>query len=219
MTDFNQAAADWDADPAKHERARILAERIQKNIPLSPGMTALEYGCGTGLLSFALHARLGHITLADNSTGMLDALRSKIAASGAAHMTPVALDLDRDPVPAIRVDLIFTMLALHHVGEPGRILRAFYGMLNTPGYIAVADLDAEDGSFHGPDFKGHKGFDRDLLANQAVAAGFSNVRFETAVTLIRELEKGARPFPLFLMTAEKGAAQGRISHEAETRSN
>ena len=72
MTSFDERAKDWDSDPKKVERARVVAEAIRKAIPLEHSMKALEYGCGTGLLSFALQPDLGQITLADTSQGMLD---------------------------------------------------------------------------------------------------------------------------------------------------
>ena len=82
MTNFDERAKDWDSDPKKVERARVVAEAIRAALPLSTDMTALEYGCGTGLLSFALQSELGQITLADTSQGMLDVLGEKIAAAG-----------------------------------------------------------------------------------------------------------------------------------------
>ena len=69
MTNFDERAKDWESDPKKVERARVVADAIRKSIPLSNEMNALEYGCGTGLLSFALQSDLGQITLADTSQG------------------------------------------------------------------------------------------------------------------------------------------------------
>jgi len=60
MTNFDERAKDWDSDPKKVERARVVADAIRSVIPLSKDMHALEYGCGTGLLSFALHFRTDH---------------------------------------------------------------------------------------------------------------------------------------------------------------
>ncbi len=51
MTNFDERAREWDSDPKKVERARAVAEAIRRSIPLSSGMNALEYGCGTGLLA------------------------------------------------------------------------------------------------------------------------------------------------------------------------
>ena len=82
MTNFDSRAKTWDSDPKKVERAAQVAQAIRAALPLQPGMTALEVGCGTGLLSFALQSDFAHITLADTSEGMLDVLAAKIAESG-----------------------------------------------------------------------------------------------------------------------------------------
>ena len=77
-------------------------------------MEALEYGCGTGLLSFALRPYLDAITLADNSAGMLEVVQEKISAAGAQNMFPVRLDLSIEPPLPRTYSLIYTMLAMHH---------------------------------------------------------------------------------------------------------
>src|SRR5690349_11117165 len=115
MTNFDERAKDWDSDPGKVERARVVADSIRRAIPLSTKMKALEYGCGTGLLSFALQSDLGQITLADTSPGMLDVLKKKIADAGVMNMHPVRLDLTSDPLPSERYDLIYSLMVLHHI--------------------------------------------------------------------------------------------------------
>ena len=68
-TYFDERAKDWDANPMRVERARIVAQAIRQAVPLRPGMTALELGCGTGLLSFALQpdeVRGGTFTLTNH---------------------------------------------------------------------------------------------------------------------------------------------------------
>ena len=93
MTNFDERAKDWDSDPAKVERAYGVADAIRKTGLLSKQRKALEYGCGTGLLSFALQSDLGEITLADASQGMLDVLKEKIASAAVTSMHPIRLDL------------------------------------------------------------------------------------------------------------------------------
>ena len=203
MIDFDAKAKDWDTNPLRIERARAVAGAIKTAIALAPHMTALEYGCGTGLLSFALQPDLAHITLADSSTGMLAVLKEKIAASGVQNMTPIQLDLVTDPLPQAKYNLIYTLMVLHHVLDTDKLLRDFYRLMNTPGYLCIADLEKEDGSFHGLDFPGHKGFDRKELSEKAEQAGFQAVRFTTAFRMFKEMDGQRREFPLFLMLAEK----------------
>jgi ubiquinone/menaquinone biosynthesis C-methylase UbiE len=216
MNEFDQKAAQWDAKPVRVERALAVAESIKAAVPLSPKMTALEYGCGTGLVSFALQSQLGHITLADSSTGMLTVLREKIAAANiqntcaapnrlrhSAGMTPVQLDLITDPLPAERYQLIYTLLTLHHIPDTAKILRAFYQLLDNSGYLCVADLDKEDGTFHEDEFHGHLGFDREELAAQAKQIGFQSIRFTTAFHMIKDVQGVSQDYPIFLMVARK----------------
>jgi ubiquinone/menaquinone biosynthesis C-methylase UbiE len=203
MNEFDQKAQAWDAKPIRVERAQAVADGIKAAVPLSPHMTALEYGCGTGLLSFALQPYLGHITLADSSSGMLAVLRDKIAATNIQNLMPVQLDLMIDPLPTERYHLIYTLLTLHHIPDTDRLLRAFYDLLDTPGTLCVADLDKEDGTFHEDEFHGHLGFDREELAAQVKSIGFQSVHFSTVFHMIKEVQGVTKDFPIFLMVARK----------------
>lgn len=204
-TDFDARAATWDDDPAKVERAQAVADEMVARVPLSPAMRALEYGCGTGLLSFMLRARLGDITLADVSEGMLAVAARKIAAVGDASMRAVKLDFFADPVPARAFDVIYSLMTLHHIPDTAGILERFRAALGESGFLCIADLDAEDGSFHGAGFDGHLGFDRGELAAKARRAGFASVDFTTAYRLTKSVGNARRTFPVFLMVARTGS--------------
>ena len=202
-SDFDARAATWDDDPSKVERAKAVAEAIAREVPLSPSMRALEYGAGTGLLSFLLREQLGEITLADLSDGMLDVARGKIAAAGDPRMRAVRLDLSAgDAVPG-EFDIVYSLMTLHHIPDTDGILRRFHDVLAQRGVLCIADLDTEDGSFHGDGFDGHKGFDRATLRAKAIAAGFADVRFTTAYEMHKEAGGRMRTFPIFLMVAVK----------------
>ena len=205
MTEFDEKAKDWDT-PESRERAEKIADAIRSQVPLSPKMSAFEYGCGTGLLSFALREKIGPITLADNSDGMLEVLRDKIRTASADDMKPVKLNLSTDPLPDARYDLVYTMMTLHHIPDTRQILSQFYALLNPGGYLCVADLDKEDGSFHGHDVDDvHRGFDRKELAEIAKEVGFTQIDFSTAYKMEREVDESGETkiFPIFLMVAQK----------------
>jgi ubiquinone/menaquinone biosynthesis C-methylase UbiE len=196
--DFDARAATWD-DEAKVRRAQAVAAGIRRAVPLRTAMKALEYGAGTGLLSFNLRDALGAITLADSSAGMRAVAEQKIAAANDASMRVVDLDLMRDPVPKDRYDLVFSMMTLHHVADVPRGLAAFRKLLKPGGYLCIADLDAEDGSFHGPDVDVHHGFARDALGGALKAAGFVDVTIGDCFVV----EHGPRQYPMFLACCRK----------------
>ena len=158
-------------------------------------MTALEYGCGTGLLSFGLMDDLGQITLADSSDGMLEVLREKIASIGAANMHPLRFDLTVDPPPLERFDLVYNLMTLHHIPDVDGALASFYAMLHAGGWLAICDLDTEDGSFHDPGVDVHHGFDRNDLATRLRNVGFVDIRSLTAHDIQREREGVERRYP------------------------
>jgi ubiquinone/menaquinone biosynthesis C-methylase UbiE len=200
---FDSKARQWDDNPVFRERGQKIADAVRRAVPLHRRMSALDYGCGTGLLSFPLRDALGSILLADSSTGMLEVVAEKIAAQGVTNMTPVKLDLLADPTPAQRFDLVVTSMTLHHVPDTDHILSVFHDLLQPGGHLCIADLDKEDGSFHGIEIDVHHGFDRAELEARARKAGFTDVRFQTVFSIAKEHETGTRDYPVFLMTARR----------------
>jgi hypothetical protein len=71
--------------------------------------------------------------------------------------------------------------------------------------LAVADLDAEDGSFHGHGLAAaHSGFDRDRMRGMLEEAGFREIREVTAATIEKpDVRDTLRTYTVFLMTARK----------------
>ena len=67
MNNFDSKAREWDKDLAHMDRSIAIASELKRMIPLNPSMTALEYGAGTGILSFLLKDSFSGITLLDSS--------------------------------------------------------------------------------------------------------------------------------------------------------
>lgn len=203
---FDSKARQWDDNPLFRERGLKIADAIRKAVPLHRHMNALDYGCGTGLLSFPLKDELGAILMADSSGGMLEVVNEKIAALGVSNMATLQLDLMADPAPPERFDLIVTAMTLHHVPDTDHILRIFHDLLQPGGYLCIADLDQEDGSFHGIEVDVHHGFDQADLGRRAAQAGFADMQFQTVFSIAKEHATGTRDYPVFLMTARRAGA-------------
>ena len=204
MATFDERAKDWDSDPAKVERARVVGNAIRAVLPQKNRLTGLEVGCGTGLLSFALQADFASITLADTSAGMLTVLSEKIKVAGIENMHPLKIDLASDPLPDLPFDVIYSLMTMHHIPDTDFILEQFLRLLNPAGMLCIIDLEKEDGSFHGPNVTDvHKGFERDELKEKLERTGFSEVKFSN-VFAVKKMVSGVETyFPLFLATAQK----------------
>ena len=192
--DFDERAAGWDDDPGKTERARRVADEIRAAVQLDPSTRVLEFGAGTGLLTQALRDDVGPVTLTDTSAGMRRVMQDKVAAGAIPDGRVWDLDLASGPLPDERFDLVVSLMALHHIADTSAVLANVATLLDPGGRVAIVDLDAEDGSFHGHDAPVHKGFERDALAAQLVAAGFVDVDVRDCSSVQRD--NGT--FPLFL---------------------
>ena len=203
--DFNKEAAQWDANPGRVKLANEVADAIIREAAPADNMEALDFGCGTGLVTLRLQPLVRTIIGVDSSAGMLGVLEGKIRTQGLKNVTTRFFDIDKGGLIEGRFNLIVSSMTLHHVPDTARLFEQWYHLLLPGGLLCFADLDAEDGSFHG-DNTGvfHLGFDRDHLKKLLLATGFRDIRATTATTMMREVAgKGEKSFPVFLIVARK----------------
>ncbi len=74
---FDEEAEYWDEVPGRILMATTIADRIKAEVPLDAGMKAMEFGCGTGLITMQLIHRLKSITAADTAAKMVVVLEKK----------------------------------------------------------------------------------------------------------------------------------------------
>ncbi|MBK7710953.1 MAG: class I SAM-dependent methyltransferase [Bacteroidales bacterium] len=204
MSEFDIKAAEWDMNPMHWSRSEAIVKEIRKSIPLNKNLTALEYGAGTGIASFLLREDLKEITLMDNSTEMVRIMNEKIKETGVKNLKVLNFDLEHKDYSIEKFDLIFTQMVLHHVSDIDTILERFGKLLNPGGYLAIADLYEEDGSFHGEGFSGHPGFDPANLAEKLKKNSFSDISYSTCFILDRKIsETESKKFDVFLLTANR----------------
>lgn len=199
--DFDAAAARWDANPMRVQLATETYRAIAAAVPLTPAMHALDFGCGTGLLTFLLHPRVGSVTGADSSAGMLATFREKAAAFGLDNVATLHVDPEQGDTLGGPYDLIVSNMTLHHIADPATLIRLLRVHLTPGGHLCLADLDPDDGEFHA-DNTGvcHFGFDRGALRQMFIDAGFTAVNDVTTTAITRPTARGVeRAFTIFMM--------------------
>lgn len=202
---FDVQSITWD-DERRKNRAKLIAEEISKSIQIEKQYTALEFGCGTGLISFCLNDKFKMITLVDTSKGMVDVLNSKIKAFEIDNMKVYQIDINENHIlPGDSYDVIYTSMALHHIIDTKATIKNLYRLLKLNGYLCIVDLDEEDGSFHKEerDFNGHNGFNQNVLKNILLQIGFKEVDTNTFYEDLKVVEEMNVKYSLFLMIGKK----------------
>ena len=194
---FAQKAGTYEQNPKRVENVDNISNAILSTISLNPAMHIMDFGSGTGLLLERIAPHVAKITAVDVSKAMIEQLNGKL------HRLPCAVEMLEVDLETAHLDHkfdgIISSMTLHHIRDIPAIFKKFHDLLKPGGFIALADLDSEDGSFHTPGTEGvhHHGFDRDALASVAQDAGFNHIQMTTASVLDRP--NGA--YPVFLLTA------------------
>ena len=199
---FDQVATQWDNNPVRRAMGDAVYAAIRATISFAPEHVVLEYGCGTAAFGLRVAPEVRRVIAADSSEGMLAVVRQKIAAGLANNVDVLPLDFGKDGPCGIVADRIITIMALHHVTDPQTVLHRFAGCLAPGGVLAIADLYAEDGSFHGPEQPvPHNGFVPEELRDTMLKAGFENIRWAEVHRVRKPVGDSMGEFPMFLMTA------------------
>jgi ubiquinone/menaquinone biosynthesis C-methylase UbiE len=202
---FDNEARDWDNDPEKTERAIVFAKEIVDFLKPDNTMNALEFGCGTGLLSFQLKDHFKTITLADNSKEMIKILQEKIVKEGVKNFRPLHINSLNGDLKTNEYDVVYTLMTLHHIPDVINIVKVFNSVLKRGGYLCIADLVKEDGSFHSGhnNFDGHNGFDRNELSAVLKNNNFNVERYKVPFEIVKTIDDKEKKYPLFLLICKK----------------
>lgn len=204
MSDFDEKAASWDDNPDHFNRAVKLANYFKEHIDLTKVKKAMEYGSGTGLLSFALKDDLPEITLMDNSIEMTKEAQRKVDEQQIKSLHPLQYDIMTQERLEDKYDLIFILQTFHHIDDSQLFLEKSSQLLTTGSYLVIIDLVKEDGTFHEDEFHGHKGFVQEELEAKMQRAGLEPTHYGICHIIEKEVEGGiTKEYPLFMMVGKK----------------
>lgn len=192
---FKHKAKEWDSKSIRVQNALTIAKAIKDRVKLTPDMHLMDFGVGTGLLGFEVLKDVKSMVGIDTSKGMLEKLEEKN--SDELKIKPICQDIIQNPLED-KFDGIISSMTLHHVKDLNKFFTTVKNNLTENGFIAIADLESEDGTFHS-DNTGvyHFGFDKDELCNIVKSCGFKDTFFQNISTI----QKPNRDFGIFLLVA------------------
>ncbi|HAT09269.1 MAG TPA: class I SAM-dependent methyltransferase [Planctomycetes bacterium] len=199
-TTFDAKAATWDEEPRRRAMAMDVVAAIAQQIPLTPGQRLLDVGCGTGLIGLPLATVTKSVLGVDLSAGMIDRFTAKAQSAQQTGVRAEVRDLIASPLPPASIDVAVSAMAFHHIDHVDQMLHSIAGCLAPGGWLAVADLETEDGSFHGEPVP-HLGFDPAAFLIRMQQAGLLAV--SQARVHVMQKPAGGRSYPIFLAVARK----------------
>lgn len=204
--DFDKDAAAWDQNPIRVKLAQDVAKAIIEATHIDNSIEAMDFGCGTGLLTTILSPLVKFITGIDNSEGMLNGLKMKIDHLQLNNVDPRIMNIDQAGSFDKHYNLIVTNMTMHHIENIEKLLKMFYNALYANGSLCIADLDEEQGLFHENNMGVfHFGFNREHLKKLLDQTGFKQIEIKTAAKITKPVKPDSqlREFTIFLITGKK----------------
>ena len=135
--DFNAQANHWDTGRRK-QRAKQISALIREKLEFAGDEVLLDYGCGTGLISFNLSQGVGTVVGYDSSLQMLEVFNSKIDSNKI--LSTNSLESYNN-----HFDCVVSSMVFHHIMNLDETLDDIYRILKVDGKLLVVDLDLDDG--------------------------------------------------------------------------
>lgn len=197
MSHFDARAKDWDKAKERVDATQSIADAIAQRYSFHKEMEVLDFGVGTGLLGFDVAPRVKRVYGVDTSKKMLEEVEAKNTPE--IFIETILQDIVQTPLQK-SFDALISSMTLHHIEDLQKFFSTIYKNINAGGFIAIADLEKEDGTFHS-DNSGvyHFGFEEEHLVSIVKKCGFKDISFER----INTIKKPHRDFGIFLLSATK----------------
>ncbi len=167
QTAYARDAVDYDTRTSAYARYRTM---IVDLLPLRPGDTVIDAGCGTGLCFEAVQQRIGPdgvLVGVDAAPDMLSVAAERVAAKGWSNVVLTCAPIEEAELPQADHALF---CAVHDIMQSGPALDNVLGHLRPGGNVAVGGgkwgpvwaigLNASVLALHAPYVRDFAGFDR-----------------------------------------------------------
>ncbi|MPM13089.1 Ubiquinone/menaquinone biosynthesis C-methyltransferase UbiE [bioreactor metagenome] len=197
-TDKFEMIANLYDTPERVQIAKVSSDAIRGCLADVKRKTAIDFGCGTGLVGMNLLNDFQSILFLDTSQNMINQVRQKISGSEIQKAETLCFDFEKDSLSNLHADYIFMAQVLLHIDDFESVLRKLYDVLNPEGHLLIVDFNKNDEIVSD---MVHNGFDQEELTNIMSKIGYRGIRSRT-------FYKGSKIFmnhdaSLFILDSEK----------------
>jgi ubiquinone/menaquinone biosynthesis C-methylase UbiE len=193
---FDLIAESYDT-PERTRVANAVADAIRERLGESKGRTAIDYGCGTGLVGMQLLEDFSSILLVDASVNMVKQVKTKLEKPGIKNAKVRCHDFMTEVPAGLRTDCVILVQVLLHESDVTTLPARLRTVLVDGGRLIIVDFDKNDKVTSS---EVHAGFEQKELSCILSKLSFTGIRSETFFYSEKMLMDQAAS--LFIMTAD-----------------
>lgn len=184
--------------PERAQVAKVSSNAIREFLVDAKDKSAIDFGCGTGLVGMDLINEFHSILFLDASQNMINEVQKKITNSSMQNAATLCFDFEKDSVSDLHADYIFMAQVLLHIQDVALVLSRLHEILNESGQLLIIDFDKNQKIVSD---MVHNGFDQTELADVMTKIGYRGIQSKTFYT-------GSKLFmgqdaSLFILNAQK----------------
>ncbi|MDD2697393.1 MAG: class I SAM-dependent methyltransferase [Arcobacteraceae bacterium] len=201
MGRFDDLAKAWDSKPERVEGAMVFVDKIKEYLKSDiKNFKVLDYGCGSGLVSFGFAGDVESVEGLDYSFGMIEVYNEKAKDIGMENIFGYIHDINTQDLNENKYDIAVTNMTMHHINDVNNFVNKLAKSLKTGGQIFIADLYKEDGAFHSDNADViHFGFEEEIVYQAFVNAGLKDINIEK----LHSIEKPTNTYDIFIAIGTK----------------
>lgn len=168
-------SARYDTQERVHT-ANIISDEMRQRLPDTQKKSALDYGCGTGLIGLSLIDLFESVLFVDTSPRMLEQVHKKIEQNRIRNAEILPADFSLSAPVGLNFDYVLVSQVLLHVRDYPALLENLHTLLNPDGHLLIVDFNKNENVTS--DLV-HNGFDLPDLVSQLKGIGFRYAHGDT----------------------------------------
>lgn len=159
--------------------AKVSSNAISEYLVDAKSKTAIDFGCGTGLVGMNLLNDFNSMLFLDASQNMINQVKQKIADFNIRNVDTLCFDFEKEGRSDLHADYIFMAQVLLHINDVELVLSKLYDVLNVGGHLLIVDFNKNESIVS--DLV-HNGFDQVKLTDIMTKIGYMDIQSKTFYT-------------------------------------
>lgn len=178
-TDKFDLIADIYDTPERIHIAKVSSDAIREYVADAKNKSAIDFGCGTGLVGMNLLDEFHSMLFLDTSPNMIHRVQQKITDLNIQNAKTLCFDFEEGSLSDLHADYIFMAQVLLHIHDIEPVLARLWDVLDDGGHLLIVDFNKNDNIASD---RVHNGFRPEELAGIMTRIGYRDIQYQTFYT-------------------------------------